>query len=296
MGKLLLYGMHFIAIAFALRIIDIVFTLKIINICSILFYSGVVLVLLNFIFSLMFRYKRAIMVKPLKDEKICVAVTAYNDELSIGGAVKDFRQIPFVNEVIVVDNNCKDRTIEFAKKEGANIVVEEVQGYGAACMRGLKEASKRGDIIVLVEGDGTFSARDLNKFVSYLENADMVVGTRTTRELSSADCQMSWFIQYGNIFMAKLIQLVYFDTRLTDIGCTYRIIRKEALDKIIGQLKVTSNHFSCEMILIALKNKLKIIEIPITFRKRIGESKGVGGNMWRGLKTGFRMWWLILRI
>jgi glycosyltransferase involved in cell wall biosynthesis len=295
MGKLLLYGVHFIAIAIMLRVIDFIFTLKIIHIYSTIFYIGAGFILLNLIFSLIFRYKRAIMVKPIKDEKVCVALTAYNDELSIGEAVKDFRQISFVNEVLVVDNNCKDRTVEFAQKAGANIVVEEVQGYGAACMCGLREASKRGDIIVLAEGDGTFSARDLNKFISYLENADMVIGTRTTRELSSTDCQMSWFIQYGNLFMAKLIQLLFWDTRLTDVGCTYRIIRKEALDKIIGQLKVTSNHFSCEMILIALKNKLKVIEIPVTFRKRVGESKGVGGNMWRGIKTGIRMWLLVLR-
>lgn len=291
MRKFLLYGVHFLGIA----ILVFLFDHKNKDLWASLFLTGIGFSVLNFLFSLGRRDKREIMVKPIKEKKVCVAATAYNDELSIGIVVEDFYKVREVKKVIVVDNNSIDRTTEVAKKAGADVVLEKVQGYGATCKRGLMEASRISDLVVLVEGDGTFAAQDLHKLLAYIENADMVIGTRTTRELSSHDCQMNWFMQYGNLFMAKLMQMIFWDTRLTDVGCTYRLIRKEALSKIIDKLKVVGNHFGCEMTLAAFKNGLKIIEIPITFRKRIGESKGVGRNVWRGLINGIKMWWLILK-
>ena len=86
----------------------------------------------------------------------------------------------------------------------------------------------------------------------------------------------------------------FWKVRLTDLGCTYRIIRKEALEKIIDSLSVIGNHFLCEMTILALEKNLKVIEIPITFKKRIGTSKGVGRNIFKGFITGMKMWYLIM--
>lgn len=222
-------------------------------------------------------------------------MTAYNDEEIIGVAVKDFLSQENVAKVTVIDNNCTDNTAFEAKKAGAIVVKEPIQGYGAACIRALTEARKFGNIIVLVEGDLTFSGTDIKKLTAYLENVDMVLGTRTTMEIVSNDSQINWFIQYGNIFIAKLIQLRYWGKlRLTDVGCTFRAIRPDALDKILGQLKVSGNHFSAHMILVALKNDLKLIEVPVTLKKRGGISKGVGGDILKGLQTGIKMWIEIL--
>jgi glycosyltransferase involved in cell wall biosynthesis len=309
MGKMLLYGFHlfllgilFYALEFVYRILSLFGISSSIvidllpNFGTVFFLLGAFFSLLNFGIARMLRpiSRRKVLFDPIDTPKIAVGMTAYNDELSIGNAVKDFKAQENIAKVVVVDNNSTDRTKEEAIKAGAIVLNESTQGYGACCIRALKEAYKNGNLIALVEGDGTFSGTDLQKFVAYIENADMVVGTRTTRELASPDSQMNWFMQYGNLVMAKLIQLRFWETRLTDVGCTFRLIRKEALSKIIDQLTVKGNHFSPHMILVALKNDLKVLEIPITFKRRVGKSKGVGGNVWKGFKTGLRMWWMIL--
>ncbi|MBU1120338.1 glycosyltransferase family 2 protein [Candidatus Micrarchaeota archaeon] len=245
--------------------------------------------------TVFFAKKRKLRYEPIKDMKISVGMTAYNDEEPIGKAVRDFKKAADVVQVTVIDNNCTDNTALEARRKGARVVEEKVQGFGSACIRALKEARKHGNLVCLVEGDCTFSASDLKKLTSYIENVDMVVGTRTTAEIVSSDSQVNWFMRYGNLFIAKLIQLRYWDQcRLTDVGCAYRVVRPEALDKIINQLSVTGNHFLVDLILVSLKNDLKVIEIPITFRKRVGISKGVGSSFSKGMVTGLKMWRHIL--
>lgn len=239
------------------------------------------------------KQRKKIKYDPIIKPKLSVVMTAYNDELSVGGAVDDFKFIKPM-EIVVVDNNCTDNTAKIAKEHGARVVEEKKQGYGYACIRALKSA--RGDPIILTESDQTFSASDAKKFLSYIENADMVVGTRTTQELLAQNTQLDWFLNWGNQFLAKLIQLKFWGKiRLTDVGCTYRIIRRKSLKKIINKLYVGGSDFSPHMIMVSLKNNLKVIEIPITFRERVGVSKAIGRNKWRGIKLGLKMLWLILR-
>lgn len=241
------------------------------------------------------RRKKSLILSPLPGSRVAVGMTAYNDEMSIAAAAKDFAAHERVAGVVVVDNNSKDRTSEEAVKGGAVVVRESVQGYGACCMRALREAlDMKTEIICLVEGDCTFSGRDLDKMLAYVENADMVLGTRTTRELNTPDSQLSPSLRWGNILMAKLLQVRFRSVRLTDVGCTFRVIRRAALERIIDQLHVKGNHFSCDMMLTALKNNLMVIEIPVTLRKRVGESKGVGSDFFKAAATAFDMWKLIM--
>jgi len=238
----------------------------------------------------------------IPNHNIVVAMTAYNDEASIGDAVREFRLQPDVRQVVVVDNNSVDRTGELASAAGARVVHEENQGYGYACMRGLRESLQDAEtnVVVLVEGDMTFSGRDVAKLVPYLDNVDMVVGTRTTQELVAEDSQMNWFFVWGNLFLAKMIQVKFFDVkhwgrvRLTDVGCTLRAIRTEALAKIIDKLDVGGHHFSPHMLMVAMADGMKVVEIPVTFRKRWGVSKGAGANKKSGIIVGLRMMWHIL--
>lgn len=239
---------------------------------------------------------------PISEPRICVALTAYNDETPIYEAVKDFKSQRGVQEVIVVDNNSVDNTALRAREAGARVVREEKQGYGYACMRGLRETllNKNANVITLAEGDRTFRAYDMKKLIPYLDNADLVLGTRTTQELLDQKSQLDWFYVWGNLFLAKLIQLKYWSVkcwgkvRLTDVGCTFRAIRPEALSKIIDQLDVGGDHFSPHMILTALENDLKVVEVPVTFRERVGESKGAGSNKRKAIKVGLQMLWHIL--
>jgi glycosyltransferase involved in cell wall biosynthesis len=226
--------------------------------------------------------------------KISVVMPAYNEEEVIEKVVKEFKSIPEVAEIVVVDNNSTDRTAELAKKAGARVVKESRQGYGFACQTALREAKY--DIIFLTESDGTFEAKDVYKFLSYVDDADLVLGTRTTRELIEHNAKMGWFLLWGNLLLAKLIQLRFWvRTRLTDVGCTLRAIRKDALKKIINKFEVGSSEFSPEMIIISLKSNMRVVEIPVNYKVRIGESK-ITSNFWKSLKVGLKMIKLILAL
>lgn len=236
------------------------------------------------------------------NRKVCVVLTAYNDKEAISQAVTEFLSQKNVVEVIVVDNNSNDGTTLEALDAGAKVVHEHKQGYGFACIRGLREAlpCKNADVVVLAEGDMTFRGRDIYKFLPYLDDVDMVVGSRTHMQLMDPDSQLDWFYLWGNLFLAKVLQYKFFNlqflgrVRFTDVGCTMRAIRKEALEKIIDQLNVGGHHFSPHMTLVALKKGLKVVEVPVTLRKRVGVSKGAGGNRSLAMKVGLMMLWHIL--
>ncbi len=223
--------------------------------------------------------------------KVSVVFPAYDEEPNIGAAVQDFLVPGVVDEVLVVDNNSKDRTAACATAAGARVVTETTQGYGAALRRGLREAT--GAYVILAEPDGTFVGRDVIKLLAYAEDFDMVCGTRTTRELIWQQANMGWFLRFGNIVVAKMLEFLLSGPSLSDCGCTLRLIRREARDRIVDQLTVTGSHFLPEMIILALRERLKLIEVPVNYRSRIGTSK-ITGSLKGTLKTGTKMIGLIL--
>jgi glycosyltransferase involved in cell wall biosynthesis len=223
---------------------------------------------------------------------VSVVLPAYNEASSIYAAVEDFFVPGVVDEVVVVDNNSRDGTVEQALRTRARVVHETAQGYGHALRRGLREAS--GDIVILAEPDGTFVGRDVLKLLAYADDFDMVCGTRTTRELVWAQANMGWFLRIGNLVVAKLIQVLFGGPSLTDCGCTLRLMHRRALAAILDDLSVGGSHFLPEMVILALRRGLRIIEVPVNYRGRVGESK-ITGTLRGTLRTGFRMIGLIVR-
>jgi glycosyltransferase involved in cell wall biosynthesis len=223
---------------------------------------------------------------------VSVVFPAYNEETHIRRAIEEFFLPGIVDEVIVVDNNSRDRTAQEAADTPARLVAEPLQGYGHALRRGLREAS--GDLIILAEPDATFIGRDVVKLLAYSEDFDMVCGTRTTRELIWAQANMGWFLRIGNLAVAKLIQVLYDGPSLTDCGCTLRLIHRAALMRILDDLTVGGSHFLPEMVILALKRGLRIIEVPVNYRRRVGGSK-ITGTLRGTLRTGFHMITLILK-
>jgi glycosyltransferase involved in cell wall biosynthesis len=226
------------------------------------------------------------------DKRVSVILPAYNEEAHIRSAVGDFFLSGVVDEVVVVDNNSRDRTAEQAAMTPARVVPESAQGYGFALHRGLREAT--GDLLILAEPDGTFVGRDILKLLAYSEDFDMVCGTRTTRELIWAQANMGWFLRVGNWGVAKLIQVLHSGPSLTDCGCTLRLIHRPALERIGHRFTVGGSHFLPEMVILALKTGLRIIEVPVNYRGRVGDSK-ITGTLRGTLVTGFRMIGLVLR-
>jgi len=123
---------------------------------------------------------------------VSIVFPAYNEEGNIRKAVEEFFATGLVDEIIVVDNNSKDRTHEEARQTRARVVSETAQGYGHALRRGLREAS--GDLVIMAEPDGTFAGRDVAKLLAYADDFDVVCGTRTTRELIWEQANMGWFL------------------------------------------------------------------------------------------------------
>ena len=225
-------------------------------------------------------------------KSVSVVFPAYNEEGYIRPAVEDFFVPSVVDEIVVVDNNSRDRTAEEARRTRARVVHESKQGYGHALQRGLREAT--GDIIILAEPDGTFLGRDVLKLLAYADDFDMVCGTRTTRELLWDQANMGWFLRVGNWTVAKMLQLLYGGPSLSDCGCTLRLMHRVALEQIRGDLTVGGSHFLPEMVILALRKRLKVIEVPVNYRGRVGESK-ITGNLKGTLRTGLNMIGLILK-
>ncbi len=222
---------------------------------------------------------------------VTIVLPAYNEEKYIRSAVDDFFSTGMVDEVIVVDNNSRDRTAEEARQTRARLVTETAQGYGHALRRGLREAT--GDLVIMAEPDGTFIGRDVVKLLAYAEDFDMGCGTRTTRELIWEQANMGWFLRVGNWTVAKMIQVLYDGPSLSDCGCTLRLTSREALARIEEDLTVGGSHFLPQMVIAGLKRGLSIIEVPVNYRGRVGDSK-ITGTLKGTLRTGFRMIALIV--
>jgi glycosyltransferase involved in cell wall biosynthesis len=267
---------------------------------ALVWYSGIpVLIGLSLILIdlfVLFPKKRTndyILYEPVENKMVTVVLTAYNDEDSIGPSVKDFQSHPLVKRVIVVSNNSKDRTLENAKEAGALVFNEMIQGYGACVHRALSEGASFEDteLTVLCEGDMTFSAYDIDKLLAYVPHADIVNGTRIVEQLRDKETQLSTFMFYGNLFVAKLLEIKHLGkATFTDVGTTYKVCRNAALKSLLPKLDKTVNlEFNPYFLDMAIQNNFTVIECPITFHKRIGLSKGGNVNNNVALKLGLRM-------
>ena len=226
------------------------------------------------------------------DKRLSVVFPAYNEVQHIVKAIEEFKNTGVVDEIVVADNNSSDGTGERAARSGARVVVEKRQGYGFACRRALKEAT--GDLIILAEPDGTFLGRDAFKLLAYADDFEFVLGTRTARIFIWQGANMGWFLKWGNWAVAKFLQLLFNGPALTDMGCTMRLIHRRALRKIQRKFTVGSSHFSPEMMILALLYKVPMVEIPLNYCPRVGESK-ITGQIDRAIRVGLSMIVLVLR-
>ena len=235
----------------------------------------------------------AVRMDPPASERVTVALTAHDDEASIGLAVADFLGHPAVARVLVVDNASRDATGRVASEAGAIVVSEPVLGYGSCVWRALSEAARYEDteLVLLCEGDRTFRAFDIDKFLAYASHADIVNGTRIVEQLRSPKTQLTTFMYYGNFFVGKLLEAKHLGAgTFTDIGTTYKLCRRGALSVLLPRLNPTINlEFNAHLLDVALASGLGVVECPITFFARVGESKGGNTDNWRALRVGLRM-------
>lgn len=216
-----------------------------------------------------------------------VVIPARNEAAGIGQFLVNLQALGCVDRIIVVDNNSTDQTSAIAKALNAECILETTPGYGSALIRGLEESS--GDLVVMVEPDGTFAARDILKLLDYAEDFDVVFGSRTNSALVWSGAYMPYWIRIGNWACAKYLELLFNGPSLTDVGCTLKLIRRDALDKVLPKLTVKGSHFSPEFMIRALQSELKVVEIPVNYRPRLGPSNITGGNPGKAFRLGLVM-------
>jgi hypothetical protein len=266
---------------------------------GLLLWSGGALCLVDcFVLLPKKRAREQVLVEPVLNRKLTVVLTAFNDELSIGEAVRDFLEHPNVHRVIAIDNNSRDNTAAVALSAGAQVVIEKSPGYGKCVYRALTEASSYSDteLTLLCEGDMTFRAFDIDKFMAYIPHAQIVNGTRIVEQLRNKKTQLTTFMYYGNFFVGKLLEAKHIGRgTFTDVGTTYKLCRNSALARLLPLLNSDVNlEFNAHFLDVALQSGEAIVECPITFYDRVGVSKGGNTNNLRALKVGLRMIWGLL--
>ena len=231
---------------------------------------------------------------------VSVVLPTYNEKESIRGVIEDFFRTGAVDEVLVINNNAAPGTSEEVQAAAAELpsgtklreIHEARQGYGFAIQRGLREAT--GDYIVISEPDGTFLGRDTFKLLAYVDDFDVVYGSRTARTFIWRGANMGAWLRWGNWSVAKLMEFLFNSTNLTDVGCTMRLVRRDALARLEGEFTVGGSAFGPEMMLLSLLHGLRVIQVPVNYLPRIGVSS-VTGDVRKAFALGLAMIALVLR-
>ena len=220
--------------------------------------------------------------------RISVIIPAYNEEDSIG-LVLDALPQNLIHEIIVVDNNSTDDTARSASEKGARVVAEKRRGYGSACLKGISELDNP-DIVVFLDGDFSDYPEEIIQLVEPIESGkkDFVLGSRMLiPESRSALLPQS---RYGNQLAVFLMRL-FFRHKFTDLG-PFRAIRYESLKAIAMQ--DANFGWTVEMQIKAVKKGLRIMEIPVKYRERVGVSK-ITGTFSGTIKAGAKIIYTIFK-
>lgn len=228
----------------------------------------------------------ASLTSPAADEiEISVVMPCLNEADGVGVCVeKALRAMAAMGvrgEVVVVDNGSTDGSAEIAARAGARVVHEQRRGYGSAYLRGFAEA--RGKYLVMGDADDTYDFLTIPEFVAPLQagQADFVIGSRFKGEILPG--AMPWSHRFiGNPILSGMLRLL-FRTSVSDSHCGLRAFTREAYREM--GLHTTGMEFASEMVVSSLRAGLRIHEIPITYRPRIGESKLSGvRDAWRHVR------------
>lgn len=226
-----------------------------------------------------------------RNKKVSVIFPTYNEKDSIRAAIEEFFEDGLVDEIVVVNNNAAPGTDDEVKPTRARLVYETRQGYGYAIWKGLEEAT--GDLLIISEPDGTFSGHDIIKMLAYSDDVPVVFGTRTSREFVWEGANMGFLLKFGNWAVGKMIEFLFNTTILTDVGCSMRLLSREAYEKIAPQFTVGGSAFGPQIMLLTILNKIPFVEIAVNYRKRVGESS-VTGNKFRAALLGLEMALMVL--
>ena len=192
-----------------------------------------------------------------------------------------------VHELIVVNNGSTDRTAEVARMAGASVVDEPRRGYGFACAAGTAAAG--GDVLVFMDGDGSFAPGELPDVLAPLlrREADLVLGSRMRRN----GVGMPSHQRFGNLLFAWLLRR-RFGLSLTDLG-PYRAVRRGLLLEL--NMRERTYGWPLEMIIKTARLHRPMVEVPVTYRPRFAGQSKVGGTLRGSILAAYRFFLVTLR-
>jgi glycosyltransferase involved in cell wall biosynthesis len=203
--------------------------------------------------------------------EISIILPCRNEEKALDSCLKQVEETIKSNKLnaeIIVSDSSTDSSPEIAKKHGVILVKHDKEGYGNAYLEAFGYA--KGKYIFMADADCTYDFNQIPIFVDSLKKGhDFAIGNRFKGKID--DKAMHWSHKYfGNPVLSSILRL-FFRTKIHDVNCGMRAIKKEALERL--NLKTEGMEFASEMIVSALRNNLKIEEIPIDYHERKGKSK-----------------------
>jgi Glycosyl transferase family 2/Glycosyltransferase family 87 len=219
--------------------------------------------------------------------RVVVIIPALDEEQAIGDVVRDL--VPLVSQVIVVDNGSRDRTAERGRAAGATVVSESRRGYGQACLAGIAAAGDA-SVLVFVDGDRSDDPRQLAQVLAPIleDRAELVIGSRSLGR--RAPGAQPWHAIAGTRVCVELMNLLA-GSRASDLG-PFRAISAAAL----RQLAMADRNYgwTVEMQVKAARAGLRVVEVPVDYRPRVGRSK-VSGTLRGTIGAGTKIIATILR-
>lgn len=219
----------------------------------------------------------------MSPQKVSVIIPALNESESIGHVVAS---MPWarIAECIVVDNGSTDGTAEVASAAGAR-VIHSARGYGSACSAGVAAALPESAVLVFLDGDGSDVIADMDRLLQPVLSgiADFAIGSRIKGRREPGSMLAS------QIFAGKMVSLILrwlYGAKYTDMG-PFRVIQRNALQQL--QMSEMTYGWNLEMQVKALKHQLRVCEIPVDYRCRIGGTSKVSGSLSASLKTAMRI-------
>ena len=224
---------------------------------------------------------------------LAVVLPTYNEAGSIAECIREFEALGVVDDIVVVNNNAHPDTSPAVATTAAREVHESRQGYGAAIRRGFEETASA-DLVCVCEPDGTFDPGDLMKLLPFTTDVEVVFGSRTVQTFILSGANMGWFLRWGNWAVAKLTEVLFNTVYLSDVGCTFRVLSRDAIDRLQPEFEGDGSSFGYEMMLHAARLRLPLVQVPVKYQARVGESS-VTGDRTKAVRLGLEMIAMCLR-
>jgi len=219
--------------------------------------------------------------KRTKNSGVTVIVPTLNEEKNIAEVIRELKRTGF-SDILVIDGNSRDRTISIAKKLGVNVIRQNGKGKGSALRQAFSHDGLSGDVVVVMDADGSMNPKEIFSFIEALENGvDLVKGSRFMPGGHSED--MTFIRRIGNGLFVLLTNFLC-STNYTDLCYGFAAFRRDAIAKLYPHLQSRNFEIETEIFIKAKKLELKVMEVPsIELRRKHGKS-----NL-KAYRDGFRI-------